>query len=301
MVLHGVLSYAIENIISNRMVAIMYKFRYFCWLSVLAVFPVQAQEIDMQQKIQKAFNIPQIQELLSSGFQVSDVNNDGFISENEFSYLVDSIEMETALSDEQKNAKRQRWQKYFEQVDANGDKMLDEAEYTNFLQKESEFMAQERMQKINEMANKSPEEIMEEFNAQMAKAKEALDKLQNMPPEELADKFIDSISNNIAGENYFQMDKDKDGCVTEDEYVDYMIVFSKNVAENAAETENKNTAEMSEEEWRSVYRNEEEKAKENCLTKEEYVRNFNQMADVVITDDTLEEQGIDNLEVSGEE
>ena len=279
----------------------MYKFRYFCWLSVLAVFPVQAQEIDMQQKIQKAFNIPQIQELLSSGFQVSDVNNDGFISENEFSYLVDSIEMETALSDEQKNAKRQRWQKYFEQVDANGDKMLDEAEYTNFLQKESEFMAQERMQKINEMANKSPEEIMEEFNAQMAKAKEALDKLQNMPPEELADKFIDSISNNIAGENYFQMDKDKDGCVTEDEYVDYMIVFSKNVAENAAETENKNTAEMSEEEWRSVYRNEEEKAKENCLTKEEYVRNFNQMADVVITDDTLEEQGIDNLEVSGEE
>ena len=282
------------------MVAIMYKFRYFCWLSVLAVFPVQAQEIDMQQKIQEAFNIPQIQELLSSGFQVSDVNNDGFISENEFSYLVDSIEMETALSDEQKNAKRQRWQKYFEQVDANGDKMLDEAEYTNFLQKESEFMAQERMQKINEMANKSPEEIMEEFNAQMAKAKEALDKLQNMPPEELADKFIDSISNNIAGENYFQMDKDKDGCVTEDEYVDYMIVFSKNLAENAAETENKNTAEMSEEEWRSVYRNEEEKAKENCLTKEEYVRNFNQMADVVITDDTLEEQGIDNLEVSGE-
>ena len=279
----------------------MYKFRYFCWLSVLAVFPVQAQEIDMQQKIQEAFNIPQIQELLSSGFQVSDVNNDGFISENEFSYLVDSIEMETALSDEQKNAKRQRWQKYFEQVDANGDKMLDEAEYTNFLQKESEFMAQERMQKINEMANKSPEEIMEEFNAQMAKAKEALDKLQNMPPEELADKFIDSISNNIAGENYFQMDKDKDGCVTEDEYVDYMIVFSKNVAENAAETENKNTVEMSEEEWRSVYRNEEEKAKENCLTKEEYVRNFNQMADVVITDDTLEEQGIDNLEVSGEE
>lgn len=278
----------------------MYKFRYFCWLSVLAVFPVQAQEIDMQQKIQEAFNIPQIKELLSSGFQVSDVNNDGFISENEFSYLVDSIEMETALSDEQKNAKRQRWQKYFEQVDANGDKMLDEAEYTNFLQKESEFMAQERMQKINEMANKSPEEIMEEFNAQMAKAKEALDKLQNMPPEELADKFIDSISNNIAGENYFQMDKDKDGCVTEDEYVDYMIVFSKNVAENAAETENKNTAEMSEEEWRSVYRNEEEKAKENCLTKEEYVRNFNQMADVVITDDTLEEQGIDNLEVSGE-
>ena len=279
----------------------MYKFRYFCWLSVLAVFPVQAQEIDMQQKIQEAFNIPQIQELLSSGFQVSDVNNDGFISENEFSYLVDSIEMETALSDEQKNAKRQRWQKYFEQVDANGDKMLDEAEYTNFLQKESEFMAQERMQKINEMANKSPEEIMEEFNAQMAKAKEALDKLQNMPPEELADKFIDSISNNIAGENYFQMDKDKDGCVTEDEYVDYMIVFSKNVAENAAETENKNTAEMSEEEWRSVYRNEEEKAKENCLTKEEYVRNFNQMADVVITDDTLEEQGIDNLKVSSEE
>ncbi len=278
----------------------MYKFRYFCWLSVLAVFPVQAQEIDMQQKIKEAFNIPQIQELLSSGFQVSDVNNDGFISENEFSYLVDSIEMETALSDEQKNAKRQRWQKYFEQVDANGDKMLDEAEYTNFLQKESEFMAQERMQKINEMANKSPEEIMEEFNAQMAKAKEALDKLQNMPPEELADKFIDSISNNIAGENYFQMDKDKDGCVTEDEYVDYMIVFSKNLAENAAETENKNTAEMSEEEWRSVYRNEEEKAKENCLTKEEYVRNFNQMADVVITDDTLEEQGIDNLEVSGE-
>lgn len=279
----------------------MYKFRYFCWLSVLAVFPVQAQEIDMQQKIQEAFNIPQIQELLSSGFQVSDVNNDGFISENEFSYLVEDIDMEAALSDEQKEAKKQRWQEYFEQVDANGDKKLDEAEYTNFLQKESEFMVQERMQKINEMANKSPEEIREELNAQMAKAKEALDKLQNTPPEELADKFIDSISNNITGENYFQMDKDKDGCVTEDEYVDYMIVFSKNVAENTAQAEDTNPAEMSGEEWRSVYRDEEKKAKENCLTKEEYVRNFKQRVDVVITDDTPEEQEIDNLEVSGEE
>ena len=274
----------------------MYKFRYFYLLSVLAALPVQAQEIDMQQKVQEVFNAPQIKELLNGGFQVSDVNNDGFISENEFGYILGSIDLEASLSDEQKNAKKKRWQEYFEQVDTNGDKKLDEAEYTAFLQKESEFMAQERLQKMNEMANKSPEEIMKEVNAQMDKAQKVLDNLKNISTEDMADKFISSVSNNIAGENYFQMDKDKDGCVTADEYAEYMAVFSKNVAESNKDT----MSDMPEADWREIYKDE-KKAKENCLTKEEYIRNFNEMTDLSITDDLLKDYEVDGQEITEEE
>ena len=103
----------------------------------------------------------------------------------------------------------------------------------------------------------------------MDKAKVALNNFQKMSPDEIADKFLSGVSNNIAEENYFQMDKDKDGCVTEDEYAEYMVVFAKN-------TDNFTEDNLSKDDWRELYQDE-KKAKENCLTKEEYVRNFNEI------------------------
>ena len=122
---------------------------------------------------------------------------------------------------------------------------------------------------MQEMANKSPQEMINDLNEKMEKTKIALDKFNSMSTEELSNKFINNISNNIAEENYFQMDKDKNGCVTEDEYAEYMVIFAKN-------TDNFTEDNLSKDDWRELYQDE-KKAKENCLTKEEYVRNFNEI------------------------
>lgn len=250
----------------------MYKFIYFCLFSCLYAVPLQAQEFDVKKAVQEKLSEPNINEMLSSSFDVGDVNNDGYISENEFSYLLKGVDRDLSLQEDEKTQKKSRLEEYFKQFDQDSDLRLSKEEYLNLLQKETEYETQERIKKVQEMSAKSPEEMMRDFNEKMEKAKAAMDKLNNMSTEELSNKFLDNISNNIAGENYFQMDKDKDGCVTADEYAEYMVVFAKN-------TDDKDEYALSKADWRELYKDE-KKAKENCLTKEEYIRNFNEMANV---------------------
>ena len=132
---------------------------------------------------------------------------------------------------------------------------------------------------MQDMANKSPQEMINDLKEKMEKTKTTLDKFNSMSTEELSNKFINNISNNIAEENYFQMDKDKNGCVTEDEYAEYMVVFAKN-------TDSFTEDNLSKDDWRELYQDE-KKAKENCLTKEEYVRNYLETTDMsVVESDT---------------
>ena len=252
-------------------------------LSFLIIFSAQAEErqdFDGQKTVQEKMSNPAIQDMLSSGFEINDVNSDGFISENEYGYLLKSIDIDFNMNDEQKAAKKSRMQEYFKQADKNGDSRLSKEEYFEVLQKETEYEAKERVKQMQELANKSPEEMMRDFNEKMEKAKAALEKFQDTSAEEMSDNIIGNISQGLAEENYFQMDKDKDGCVTADEYAEYMAVFSKNVAESNKDT----MSDMPEADWREVYKDE-KKAKENCLTKEEYIRNFNEMTDISDVED----------------
>lgn len=246
-----------------------YKFIYFCLCSVVCVFSVQAQEFDVKKAVQEKLSESDINEMLDNSFDVSDVNSDGYISENEFGYLVNSVDIDLNLQESEKAQKKARLREYFKQFDKNGDSRLSKDEYMALLQKETEYEAQERIKKMQDMANKSPQEMINDLKEKMEKTKTALDKFNSMSTEELSNKFINNISNNIAEENYFQMDKDKNGCVTEDEYAEYMVVFAKN-------TDNFTEDNLSKDDWRELYQDE-KKAKENCLTKEEYVRNFNEI------------------------
>ena len=258
----------------------MYKLVLLSFLIIFSAQAEETQDFDWQKTVQEKMSEPNIQGMLSSGFEVNDVNSDGFISENEYGYLLKSIDIDFNLNDEQKTAKKSRMQEYFKQADKNGDSRLSKEEYFEVLQKETEYEAKERVKQMQELASKSPEEMMRDFNEKMDKAKAALEKFQDTSAEEMSDNIIGNISQGLAEENYFQMDKDKDGCVTADEYAEYMAVFSKNVAES-----NKNTmSDMPEADWREVYKDE-KKAKENCLTKEEYIRNFNEMADISDVED----------------
>lgn len=258
----------------------MYKLVLLSFLIIFSAQAEETQDFDWQKTVQEKMSNPEIQDMLSSGFEINDVNSDGFISENEYGYLLKSIDIDFNLNDEQKAAKKSRMQEYFKQADKNGDSRLSKEEYFEVLQKETEYEAKERVKQMQELANKSPEEMMRDFNEKMEKAKVALEKFQDTSAEEMSDNIIGNISQGLAEENYFQMDKDKDGCVTADEYAEYMAVFSKNVAES-----NKNTmSDMPEADWREVYKDE-KKAKENCLTKEEYIRNFNEMTDISDVED----------------
>lgn len=258
----------------------MYKLVLLSFLIIFSAQAEETQDFDWQKTVQEKMSNPEIQDMLSSGFEINDVNSDGFISENEYGYLLKSIDIDFNLNNEQKAAKKSRMQEYFKQADKNGDSRLSKEEYFEVLQKETEYEAKERVKQMQELANKSPEEMMRDFNEKMEKAKVALEKFQDTSAEEMSDNIIGNISQGLAEENYFQMDKDKDGCVTADEYAEYMAVFSKNVAESNKDT----MSDMPEADWREVYKDE-KKAKENCLTKEEYIRNFNEMTDISDVED----------------
>lgn len=225
---------------------------------------------EAQRFIQASVKSPQNVEILADSFGIADMNNDGFVSENEFAIMLKGVDFEPNLTKEEKNAKKARLQKYFVQADKNANHKLDKKEYIVLMQKEIEFEANAHLSKIQKFVEKSPEEMVAETNAAMDKLKSAITKLQEVPAEKLADKFIADISNAMADENYFQMDKNKDGCVTEDEYANYMIVFDKNI-NDSVKTDH---LALTKDDWRELYQDE-KKAAPNCLTKEEYIRNFN--------------------------
>lgn len=245
------------------------------------VFNVYAQEIkDESQKELSTQDNEKI--LVSDMFNVADVNSDGFISENEYAIIVNGIKAEFNLSEEEKIQKKERFLKYFQQADKNKDAKLDKNEFNSIMQWAAEYNTDERLEKIKKFSEKSPEEAVAEVQKKLEEAKAALEKFKEMPSDKFADNLINSVSNNIADENYFQMDKDKDGCVTEDEYAEYMVVFDKNMSKEI----NSNFS-MTKDEWKDMYKDE-KKAKENCLTKEEYIRNYNELSNFSALNDVEE-------------
>lgn len=243
-------------------------------LSVLFLsFNVAAQELSpaqLRQAIKDEFNSPENQKILLEAFNAADVNKDGFISENEFALMLKSISTEQLTSAADKAAKKARWLQRFKQEDKNSDHKLDKSEYAYFMYHEVEHETLNLFEKTKVMANKSPEEITQEFNETLAKARTEVEKLKALPSNNVANKMLAAASDNLASENYFQMDKNKDGCVTEDEYADYMFVYTQNAGDS-------DSYQITKADWKRIYKTAEEKIKENCLTNAEYIRNFNNL------------------------
>lgn len=239
-------------------------------LSVLFLsFNVAAQELSpaqLRQAIKDEFNSPQNQKILLETFNAADVNKDGFISENEFALMLKSISTEQLTSAAEKSAKKARWLQRFKQEDKNFDHRLDKSEYAYFMYHEVEHETLNLFEKTKVMATKSPEEMTQE----LAKARTEVEKLKALPSNNVANKMLAAASDNLASQNYFQMDKNKDGCVTEDEYADYMFVYTQNAGDL-------DSYQITKADWKRIYKTAEEKIKENCLTKAEYIRNFNNL------------------------
>lgn len=239
------------------------------FLSYNAAAQIPSPE-QLRQMIKDEFNSPENQKMLLATFNAADINNDGFISENEFALMLKSISTEQLTSAADKAAKKARWLQRFKQEDKNSDHKLDKSEYAYFMYHEVEHETLNLFEKAKVMANKSPEEMTQEFNETLGKARTEVEKLKALLADDIADKMLAAASDNLASENYFQMDKNKDGCVTEDEYADYMVIYAQN--NNDADD-----YQMSKADWKELYKTSEEKLKANCLTKAEYIRNFNNL------------------------
>lgn len=224
----------------------------------------------LRQMIKDEFNSPENQKMLLATFNAADINNDGFISENEFALMLKSISTEQLTSAADKAAKKARWLQRFKQEDKNSDHKLDKSEYAYFMYHEVEHETLSLFEKAKVMATKSPEEMTQEFNETLGKARTEVEKLKALPTDDTADKLLSAATDNLASENYFQMDKNKDGCVTEDEYADYMFVYTQNAGDS-------DSYQITKADWKRIYKTAEEKIKENCLTKAEYIRNFNNL------------------------
>lgn len=228
--------------------------------------------------VNQVVNQPKIKDLYEDIFNLSDVNDDMFISENEFSHIVEAVDTETNLTDQEKTDKKAHLLKTFAEVDTNKDNKLAADEFYNFMVAETQFEAQKRLNTISENLNSptSDAEIQERMDQTIKQLDEIMDNLQKTSPQDMAELFIANISNSIADENYFQMDQDKNGCATQDEFVNYMLIYQKNQHQKSPDIF-KNEDLMSSEELTDWYRNI-NKQTENCLTKEEYVKDITDLS-----------------------
>lgn len=202
-------------------------------------------------------------------FDLIDVNGDGFVSAHEYAGVVGAADQTPLLTDAQKQAKRKRLEKAFKKFDANKDGRLEKEEFIRLMTAETEFAAKERMEQV-QMFAENPDTAMKQMQDAIDQLNRTMEKVNAMSAEEMADNFITNLSTGVADENFFQMDKNGNGCVTEDEYAVYMAEYTKKMVDDPQ-------FQMSEQDFREMYR-EEKKAKPNCLTKDEYIRNFNKMA-----------------------
>lgn len=212
--------------------------------------------------------MPDMSKMMSDAFDLLDVNNDGFVSSNEYKNFIEGVDMDALLDEAQKKNKKSRLSAAFKTFDKNKDGNLEKDEFLLLMQTEAMLSASERQNKVMEFAE-NPDKAEAMLQDSLKKLNEAAEKLKNMSADEMANNFLKGISSNIADENYFQMDKDKDGCVTEDEYAAYMVEDSLRTASDPEYA-------FTEQQAREIYRDE-KKAKPNCLTKDEYLRNYDEM------------------------
>lgn len=228
---------------------------------------------DFQAILKQNLNSAETKEIFEDSFGVADVNNDAFVSENEFSYITKAVDYEYNLNAAEKTAKKARLTKLFSEVDKNRNGRLEKNEYMNFMKEETEFEAVSHMGALQKIRGDvgasfdSVEKAEQKLQAALDDLEAVTDKLKKVEQKQISNQLADNMMRNIVGEYYFQMDKDKNNCVTEKEYVSYMAAHSGKQNKTASEGMN-----MTPEEYAILYK-QEKKADTACLTKEEYVKN----------------------------
>lgn len=178
---------------------------------------------------------PEDKESEEDSFVLSDVNGDGFLSKNEAKNLSSSLDImenrgkNIGITDnEVKKAENQKKVlELFYDADEDGDNRLDESEWGVFFKRlqrevarlgiEARFAMMDRNQDgvIDEKDTPSMEESLEKIKENLERLKKAT---EDFDAEKAAEKMFSSIENAMDQEDFYQMDKDEDGCVSAKEY-----------------------------------------------------------------------------------
>ncbi|MBO6281126.1 MAG: hypothetical protein J6N49_01200 [Alphaproteobacteria bacterium] len=231
----------------------------------------------------RAVSDERLQHDMMDRLELLDVNVDNAVSSTEMEEMVKGVETIDRLTPEEKKNTAEHINEAFKKADTDKDNMLRGDELKKFGENMQEFLLRQQFKKMDRNGDgvynladmPSMEESMKMLEEAVQKMQETIDKVNAMDENELAQNFIQGISTSIAREDYKQMDKNHDNCVTKDEYADYNVKIQEERQKNEETAEDEKIV-LSREDFMSFYIQEKKKIPE-CLTMEEYVENQNKI------------------------
>lgn len=226
-------------------------------------------EQTMNQEV-KSFmkNSPEYQELIKVSMQMTDINNDNFVSDREAEKFAEGLNFAGDFTEAQKQQRLKEIMAFFDKADVSGDKMLSEQEFYAFWADVEDWMIKDRFRQMDRNNDGVYDEkdipTMEESMAKMeqvnAKLKEAVAKWENIDTDAMADQMVNKMMEEQYEEDFYQMDKDKNNCVSRDEFADYSMLEEKRMDLGMS---------LTRDDYLEIYDDINKKNPE-CLTKEEY-------------------------------
>ena len=272
----------------------MKKLVLFLMLILLQSAEVKAQVTagtTEEEFLAEAANDKKLQADMMERLSLWDINGDGAISSTEIEEIVKGTDVITALNEDEKKATAANIQESFKKADADKDNMLKGDEIKELGKLMQSFLLKQQFRKmdrngdgvINQDDIPPMEESLQKLEEAVKKMQEAVEKVNAMDENELAQNFVQNINSSIAKEDYYQMDKNHDNCVTKDEYADYNVSVQEKKQNDADIPEDEKII-LSREAYLSLYTRE-KKQNPACLTMEEYVANQSKVFDNVEEDD----------------
>ena len=241
-------------------------------------------------------NSPEYQELIKVSMQMTDVNNDNFVSDREAAKFAEGLNYAGDFTEAQKQQRLKEIMAFFDKADVSGDKKLSEQEFYTFWADVEDWMIKDRFRQMDRNNDGVYDEkdipTMEESMAKMeeinAKLKEAVAKWENIDADALADQMVNNMMEEQYEEDFYQMDKDKNNCVSRDEFADYSMIEEKNMDLGMS---------LTREDYLEIYDDINKKNPE-CLTKEEYKADAMAPIDDDLDMEELEQEANDVVEHS---
>ena len=217
-----------------------------------------------------------LQQNIRDRLDLLDINNDGFVSDTEIKEMIKGMDVLSRFSEAEKKEMATATEKMFNEADANHDHLLNKTEMEAFSKKFAVVMVRLDFKKRDANGDgvidlkdlPSAEESQKQLDEAMKKLNDLTKKMESMNPEEMARNFMKNTGSAIAQEDFYRMDKDHNGCVSENEYVDYQLLQQQRMS--AEEKEECDSYAMTREDFQSLYQMT-KKSKPDCLTKDEYV------------------------------
>ncbi|MBR4126841.1 MAG: EF-hand domain-containing protein [Alphaproteobacteria bacterium] len=266
----------------------MIKIMFFLSLIFLGGGNVYAASVENDRDMNDVFRLTEemllkqaetdkgLQQNIRDRLDLLDINDDGFVSDTEIREMLKGMDVLSRFSEKEKKEMTAATEKFFNEADANHDHLLNKTEMNAFAKKFTVVTVKLDFKKrdvngdgvIDLKDLPSAEESQKRLDEAMKKLNDLTEKMKSMNPEEMALNFMKNTGNAIAQEDFYRMDKDRNGCVSEIEYVDYQLLQQQRMS--AEEKEVDVPYAMMREDFQSLYQMT-KKGKPDCMTMNEYL------------------------------